>query len=103
MSIETNVARPIDPGLETLVTLLHLKDTKHVSKGVHDLASTDAGTGIVKWDELVELVRASRSEHMFVEQEEPFPTTPMDAARNDYAFLTRLFASGGAAPKGAKP
>jgi len=25
MSIETNVARPIDPGLETLVTLLHLK------------------------------------------------------------------------------
>jgi len=72
--------------------LLHLKDTKRPSTSVMELASTDAGTGIVKWDELVGLVRGSRIEHMFVEQEEPFPTTPMDAVKVDYRFLTKLFA-----------
>jgi len=72
--------------------LLHLKDVKRPGKGVHDLASCDIGTGIVPWNELVESMRHSRIEHAFVEQETPFPTTPMDAVKNDYRFLTQLFA-----------
>ncbi|MFT3789954.1 MAG: sugar phosphate isomerase/epimerase [Rudaea sp.] len=72
--------------------LLHLKDVQRPGKGVHDLASCDIGTGIVKWNELVELMRHSRIEHAFVEQETPFPTTPRDAVKNDYRFLTHLFA-----------
>lgn len=79
------------------IRLLHLKDTKRLAKGAHDLASTDIGTGIVKWNEVVDLVRHSRIEHMFVEQETPFVTTPLDAAKVDYQFLTQLF-SGGASP-----
>ena len=74
------------------VRLVHLKDTKRAAtRNVMDLASTDAGTGIVPWRELVELVAHAHVEHLFVEHEEPFATTPMDAARNDYAFLTKLF------------
>jgi sugar phosphate isomerase/epimerase len=78
------------------IRLLHLKDTKRRGKHAHDLASTDIGTGIVKWNEVVDLVRHNRIEHMFVEQETPFATTPIDAAKVDYRFLTKLF-SGGAA------
>jgi len=72
--------------------LLHLKDTKRPSNALMDLASTDIGTGIVKWGDMVELMRQSKVEHAFVEQETPFPTTPMDAVKNDYRFLTHLFA-----------
>lgn len=74
--------------------LLHLKDTKRPGNAVMDLASTDLGTGIVKWNDVVELMRHSKIEHAFVEQETPFPTTPMDAVKNDYRFLTHLFAGG---------
>jgi sugar phosphate isomerase/epimerase len=73
--------------------MLHLKDTKRPATSVMDLASTDAGTGMVDWQEVVRLVRHSTSiRHMFVEQEEPFPKTPMDSARVDYEFFTTLFA-----------
>jgi sugar phosphate isomerase/epimerase len=78
--------------LGSRLKLLHLKDTKRPGKGVQDLASCDIGTGIVKWPEIVELMRHSQVTHAFVEQETPFPTTPMDAVRNDYRFLNRLFA-----------
>ena len=76
------------------IRLLQLKDTKRPSTSVMELASTDAGTGIVKWNEVVDFVRRGHVEHMFVEQEEPFPTTPMDAAKIDYEFFTQLFAGG---------
>ena len=72
--------------------LLHLKDTLRPGHGVHELASCDIGAGIVKWEDVRELIRNSHVEHSFVEQETPFPTTPMDAAKNDYRFLTNLFA-----------
>lgn len=72
--------------------MLHLKDTKRPGNAVMELASTDIGTGIVKWNDVVELMRHSKVEHAFVEQETPFPTTPMDATKNDYRFLKSLFA-----------
>jgi sugar phosphate isomerase/epimerase len=72
--------------------LLHLKDTQRPGNAVMDLASTDIGTGIVKWDEVRELMRRGHIDHAFVEQETPFPTTPIDAVKNDYRFLTKLFA-----------
>jgi sugar phosphate isomerase/epimerase len=93
---------PLFRQLGDRLKLLHLKDTKRLATSVQDLASTDAGTGIVKWNELVDLVRHSSIQHMFVEQEEPFPTTPMDAARIDYEFLTKLFAGKAAASPRAK-
>ena len=97
MSSKQSAARSSDPvaWLEKYPTrwrLVHLKDTKRAAtKNVMDLASTDAGTGIVPWRDLVDLVAHAHVEHLFVEHEEPFATTPMDAARNDYAFLTKLF------------
>jgi len=73
------------------LTLLHLKDVKRPGRAVMDLASTDVGTGMVRWDQVRGLMRHSRVAHAFVEQETPFPTTPMDAVKNDYRFLTRVF------------
>ena len=70
--------------------LLHLKDTKSVGVSVMDLASTDLGTGIIDWTELVKLVHRSPVEHVFVEQEPPFAKTPMDSARADYQFMSTL-------------
>ena len=74
--------------------LLHLKDTKRKGRHPHDLASTDLGTGIVDWQEVRQLVRNSQIEHSFVEQETPFATTPMEAAKVDYRYLTQLFSGG---------
>jgi sugar phosphate isomerase/epimerase len=73
------------------VRMLHLKDTKRVATSLTDLASTDLGTGIVDWHELVALVRDSRIEYMFVEQEPPFVSTPLESARIDYEFMSRTF------------
>ena len=42
--------------------LLHLKDTKRLGNAVMDLASTDVGTGIVRWNDVVELMRHSKVE-----------------------------------------
>jgi len=71
--------------------MLHLKDTRHIATSLTDLSSTDLGTGIVDWHELVGLVRASHIEYMFVEQEPPFVSTPLESARIDYEFMSRTF------------
>jgi sugar phosphate isomerase/epimerase len=73
------------------VRMLHLKDTKRVATSLTDLASTDLGTGIVDWHELAGLVRDSHMEYMFVEQEPPFVSTPLESARIDYEFMSRIF------------
>ena len=73
------------------VRLLHLKDTKRIATSLTDLASTDLGTGIVDWRELVSLVRDSHIEYMFVEQEPPFVSTPLESARIDYEFMSHTF------------
>ena len=84
---------PLFDLLGNRLELLHLKDTKRLATSAQDLASTDAGTGMVDWQEVVRLVRQRPSiRHMYVEQEEPFPETPMDSARVDYEFFVRLFA-----------
>jgi sugar phosphate isomerase/epimerase len=81
--------------IDNRLRLLHLKDTKRVATSSMDLASTDAGTGIVDWQQLASLVRRSSVKYMFVEQEPPFEHTAVDSARVDHAFLTTLFAGGG--------
>lgn len=72
--------------------LLHLKDTLQHDDKIGEVVSADTGAGAVKWEELVELMRHSSVKHAFVEQEPPFPTTPMDALKHNYRFLEQLFA-----------
>jgi sugar phosphate isomerase/epimerase len=94
--------QPLFDLLAHRLALVHLKDVKRLATSVMDLASTDAGTGMVDWREVVRLVRRSGSvRHMFVEQEEPFPKTPMDSARVDYGFFTELFTESEAAKEHA--
>jgi sugar phosphate isomerase/epimerase len=71
--------------------MLHLKDAKRVSGHSMSLLPADAGQGMVDWARLAALVRASPVQYMFVEQEPPFDTTPMDAARTDIDYLGKVF------------
>lgn len=99
-----SAGEPLLPLFELLgdrLEMLHLKDISRRATSAMDLASADAGAGMVDWEEVARLVRRCRSiRHMFVEQEEPFPKTPLDSARVDYEFFTRLFA--GAAATGGR-
>jgi sugar phosphate isomerase/epimerase len=76
--------------------MLHLKDVKQRGSVSMELIPADAGSGIVNWREVLDLVRHSSVKYMFVEHEPPFVKTPMDAAKADYLFLSKLL---GVAPK----
>jgi sugar phosphate isomerase/epimerase len=80
--------------LGSRVKLLHMKDTKGVSAEPLDMVPADVGTGVVPWTALVPVIRHARIPHLFVEQEPPFPTSPMQAARVAYKFLSGTFQSG---------
>ena len=71
--------------------MLHLKDARGVSGHSMSLIPADAGKGVVDWVRVAALVRASAVQHMFVEQEPPFDTTPFDAARADIDYLGKVF------------
>jgi sugar phosphate isomerase/epimerase len=71
--------------------MLHLKDVRQRGAVSMELIPADAGTGIVNWHEVLDLVRHSSVEYMFVEHEPPFVKKPMDAAKADFSFLSKLF------------
>jgi sugar phosphate isomerase/epimerase len=74
------------------IRLLHLKDAQKPSSNPLDLASADVGQGIVDWRGLFTLIRETKVRHLFVEQEAPWNgTTPMQAVRAGYAYLSQNF------------
>lgn len=77
--------------LGSRLRMLHLKDVKRRSTLSMDMAPADAGTGMVNWQKVLRLVRNSAVKYMFVEHEPPYATTPLDAAKADFTFLSNLF------------
>jgi sugar phosphate isomerase/epimerase len=74
------------------VKLLHLKDVKATSNAF-SVHSTDFGTGIVPWGELIPAIQQHRIPILVVEQEPPFDTSAFDSARVACQFLSRAFSS----------
>ncbi len=76
--------------------MLHIKDFKPVAKPTTDLMGagrpkgTDLGTGFVQYKPIFAAGKAAGIEHIFVEQESPFPVSQMDSAKVDYAYLTKF-------------
>ena len=70
------------------INQLHLKDVATVSPtGTLGMKSADLGAGVIDWPRLLRAIRGARIAHLYVEQEEPFTTTPMDAAKAAFGFL----------------
>jgi hypothetical protein len=57
------------------------------------MVPADIGTGIVPWPSVAAWVHTLNIQHIFVEQEPPFPGEPMDSVRIAYRFLSGLFAT----------
>jgi hypothetical protein len=51
---------------------------------------TDLGTGFVKYEPIFAAGKAAGIEHIFVEQEAPFPVSQMESAKVDYAYLEKF-------------
>jgi sugar phosphate isomerase/epimerase len=74
------------------VRLVHLKDVK-ATGDAFSVHSTDFGTGIVSWKELIPIIQRQRIPHLFVEQEPPFDKSPMHSAQVAYDFLSRALSA----------
>jgi sugar phosphate isomerase/epimerase len=76
--------------------MLHIKDFKPVAAPTTDLMGqgrpqgTDLGTGFVKYEAIFAAGKAAGIEHIFVEQEAPFPVSQIESAKVDYAYLEKF-------------
>ena len=76
--------------------MLHIKDFKPTGHPVISLEKperpdgTDLGTGFVEYKPIFAAGKAAGIEHIFVEQEEPFPVSQMESAKQDFAYLKKL-------------
>jgi len=76
--------------------MLHIKDFKPVAAPTTELMGpgrpqgTDLGTGFVKYETIFAAGKAAGIEHIFVEQEAPFPVSQMESAKVDYAYLEKF-------------
>ncbi len=75
--------------------MLHIKDFKPM-KATTDLigpdrpTGRDLGTGFVDYKPIFAAGKAAGIEHVFVEQEMPFPVSRMESAKVDYAYLEKF-------------
>jgi sugar phosphate isomerase/epimerase len=75
--------------------MLHIKDFQPLSgngkgdEGVRPQGA-DAGTGFVKYGPIFEGAKGVGIEHIFAEQEAPFPVSQMDSAKVDYAYIAKF-------------
>ena len=75
--------------------MLHIKDFQ-ARKPTIDLigpdhpTGRDLGTGFIDYRPIFTAGKAARIEHIFVEQEMPFPVSRMDSAKADYAYLQKF-------------
>jgi sugar phosphate isomerase/epimerase len=78
------------------VKMLHIKDFKPVSgpnislRGSERPQGMDLGTGFVQYKPIFAAGKAAGIDHIFVEQEAPFPVSRMDSAKTDYAYINKL-------------
>jgi len=76
--------------------MLHIKDFKPVPKPTIELVGpgrpqgADLGTGFVDYGPIFAAGKAAGIEHIFVEQETPFPVSQLDSAKVDYAYLQKF-------------
>lgn len=70
------------------INQLHLKDAAARTGTGFGFTPASLGAGIVDWSAILQAVnRAPRIDHLYVEQEEPFQTPPLDDARVAFDFL----------------
>lgn len=74
------------------VTMMHMKDVAAVSKNIMEMTPADVGAGIVPWEALKGLIRRFDIQHLFVEQEPPFPNSPFASVNTAFTYLSDLFA-----------
>ena len=76
--------------------MLHIKDFKPVAAPTTELVGpgrpqgADLGTGFVDYKPIFAAGKAAGIEHIFVEQETPFPVSQLDSAKVDYAYLQKF-------------
>lgn len=73
------------------ISQLHLKDTAGVTPTTElGFKTAEFGEGIVDWPRLTHIIKNANIKHLYVEQEEPFRTSPMDAACGAFAFFSGM-------------
>ena len=76
--------------------MLHIKDFKPVAGPTTQLMGpgrpqgADLGTGFVDYGPIFAAGKAAGIEHIFVEQETPFPVSQLDSAKVDFAYLQKF-------------
>jgi sugar phosphate isomerase/epimerase len=76
--------------------MLHIKDFKPVAAPTTELVGpgrplgADLGTGFVDYKPIFAAGKAAGIEHIFVEQETPFPVSQLNSAKVDYAYLQKF-------------
>ena len=76
--------------------MLHIKDFKPGAAPTIELVGpgrpqgADLGTGFVDYGPIFAAGKAAGIEHIFVEQETPFPVSQLDSAKVDYAYLQKF-------------
>jgi len=76
--------------------MLHIKDFQPVAQptialiGPDRPKGADLGTGFVDYKPIFAAGKAAGIEHIFVEQEAPFPVSQLDSAKVDFAFLQKF-------------
>ena len=78
------------------IKMLHIKDFKPVSAPTTALGGpdrpqgADLGTGFIQYGSIFAEAKKAGIEHIFVEQETPFPVSQLDSAKVDYAYLQKF-------------
>ncbi len=76
------------------VHLLHVKDVSADNPrnfGI-TMKPADVGSGVIDWKQVLPAAHRAGVRHFLVEQEPPFATTRMNAARRAYEFLSHVLA-----------
>ena len=73
--------------------MIHIKEFQAVSQpstslsGAERPKGTDLGTGFIDYKPIFVAGKAAGIQHAFSEQEEPYPVSSLESAKNDYKFL----------------
>lgn len=78
------------------VTQLHAKDFRgKVASTGENPAPADIGQGIQDWNAIADAIKQTSVQHLYIEQEPPYPVSGLKSAAIGYAFLRPLLASKG--------
>jgi sugar phosphate isomerase/epimerase len=72
--------------------LMHVKDIAptHQVNTTFRAATTAVGEGVIDWPRVLRAALASGVRHFAIEQEPPYATAPIEAARRSFAYLSSL-------------